>query len=204
MASRGLLIVLTGPSGTGKGSLREALIDRRAGLVYCVSATTRPPRPGEADGVDYFFLGRRDFQDGVAEGRFVEWAEVYGYLYGTPREPMDSLLDAGADVIVEKDVQGAAVLMERYPEAVYVFMAPPTLSDLRARVARRGADSPQAVGVRMAVAKNEMQQARRYDYLIINDSLPKAVAELEAIIVAEKRRTWRLTGLSEAFGSREG
>jgi len=204
MPARGLLIVLTGPSGTGKGSLREAVLRRRPDLVYCVSATTRPPRPGEVDGVHYFFLDPAEFRAGLEAGRFVEWAEVYGHLYGTPGEPMNSLLGAGKDVIVEKDVQGAAVLMGRYPEAVFVFTAPPTLAELRRRVTDRGTDFPEAVARRMALAAKEMQQARRYDYTIVNDSLSDAKNELEAIIVAEKCRTWRLYELAGAAGSGEG
>lgn len=210
MGARGLLLVLSGPSGAGKGTLRKALIRRQPGLVYGVSATTRPPRPGERAGVDYYFLTAEEFQRRLAAGDFVESAEVYGSFYGTPRQPMETLLAAGQDVIVEKDVQGARALRQKYPEGVYVFIMPPSYRELCHRITERGTDSPEMVRQRLGEARKELQWASSYDYVVVNDCLDEAVARLEAIMMAEKCRPVRLgfprdlTGQAQVTGFGEG
>lgn len=191
MADRGLLIVLSGPSGAGKGTVRSVLQKLRPEIGYGVSVTTRPKRAGEADGVSYHFVAREEFERRIANQEFVEWAEVYGHLYGTPRQPMEDWLAAGHDAIVEKDIQGAMALREHYPDAVYVFILPPSLDELHKRIARRGTESPEARQERLANAGEELGYVDRYDYAIVNDDLDEAARRLEAIIVAEKCRVQR-------------
>lgn len=187
----GLFVVLSGPSGAGKGAVRARLLERYPNIRYGVSATTRPKRPGEEEGVSYFFLTPEEFQRDVAAGRFVEWAEVYGNFYGTPREPMESWLAEGIDVIVEKDIQGALALKKVYPDAVYVFILPPSFEELRERISRRGTETPEALARRLASAGEELSYVDRYDYAIINDDLDQAVDRLAAILIAEKCRVRR-------------
>lgn len=209
---KGLLIVLSGPAGVGKGAVRARLKERRPDILYGVSATTRPRRPGETDGVSYFFLDASEFQRRVAAGEFVEWAEVHGNLYGTPRRPMEDWLAAGKDVIVEKDIQGAATLRKRYPDAVYVFLLPPTFEALRERMERRGSDPPAAVARRLEAALAELEQVVNYDYAIVNDDLDETVRRLEAVILAEKCRVarqpaltrWAARGCAAALSARKG
>lgn len=191
MADRGLLIVLSGPSGAGKGAVRSLLQQSRSEIGYGVSVTTRPKRAGEADGVSYHFVTREEFERRVANQEFVEWAEVYGHLYGTPRQPIEDWLAAGQDAIVEKDIQGALALKEHYPDAVYVFILPPSLDELRRRIACRGTESPEARQQRLESASEELGYVDRYDYAIVNDDLDEAARRLEAIIVAEKCRVQR-------------
>lgn len=186
MIRKGLLLVLSGPSGVGKGTLRKIILDEFKDMTYCVSATTRPKRPGEREGIDYIFLTPEEFQRKIGDGEFVEWANVYGNYYGTPREPMISLLRSGIDVIVEKDVQGANALMKLFPEGVYVFVAPPNLEELRSRITGRGTDQPGDIETRLDTARHELRQMARYDYLVVNDDLDEAARKLEAIIVAER------------------
>ena len=142
----GLMIVLSAPSGAGKGAIRQRLQERMPGLLYAVSVTTRPKRPGEVDGVNYHFVTPEEFQARVAAGEFVEWARVYGNYYGTPREPMETWLREGRDVICEKDVQGALSLMDIYPDAVYIFTMPPSLEELRRRIGAPGRPKPGGSG----------------------------------------------------------
>ena len=193
----GLMIVLSAPSGAGKGAIRQRLQERMPGLLYAVSVTTRPKRPGEVDGVNYHFVTPEEFQARVAAGEFVEWARVYGNYYGTPREPMETWLREGRDVICEKDVQGALSLMDIYPEAVYIFAMPPSLAELKRRLERRGTESPEARRQRLASADYEMACVDRYDYVVVNDDLERAVEDIMAIIRAEKLRTRRRRHLVE-------
>lgn len=182
---KGFLLVLSGPSGVGKGTLRKMMLERFGDMTYCVSATTRPRRAGERDGIDYIFLTAAEFEKKVGENYFVEHARVYGNYYGTPREPMTSLLKAGRPVIVEKDVQGANTLMKLFPEGVYVFIAPPDIDALRTRIEGRGADPRGDVQTRLNTARWELRQIPRFDYVVVNDELDDAARKLEAIIVAE-------------------
>jgi len=190
-AKIGLLVVISGPSGAGKGSVRKALKSYKPDVVYGVSCTTRDPRPGEVCGKHYHFVSHAEFQRLRESGELVEWAEVYGNHYGTPREPMESQLRAGTDVIVEKDPQGAMALRERYPEAVYVFVLPPSMQELRNRIRNRGTESESALANRLHSAGHELGYVRRYDYLIVNDEVEEAGRLLAAIIDAEKCRVSR-------------
>jgi len=187
----GLMIVLSAPSGAGKGAIRRRLQERLPHLRYAVSVTTRPMRPGEIDGINYHFVTPEEFHARVEAGYFVEWAKVYGNYYGTPREPMETWLREGHDVICEKDVQGALKLMDIYPEAVYIFTMPPSLEELRRRIERRGTESPEARAQRLASADCEMACVDRYDYVVVNDDLERAVDDIIAIIRAEKLRSCR-------------
>lgn len=189
--AKGLLLVLSGPSGVGKGTVRSRLIERCPGLRYGVSVTTRPWREGEIEGVSYFFLPRDEFRRRAGRGEFVEWAEVHGNLYGTPRRPMEDWLAEGDDVIVEKDIQGAFALKRAYPDAIYVFLLPPSMGALRERMARRGTEPPDVAARRLAAATFELQQVCTYDYAVMNDQLDEAARKLEAILTAEKCRVSR-------------
>ncbi|SMB94579.1 guanylate kinase [Thermanaeromonas toyohensis ToBE] len=189
---QGLLLVISGPSGAGKGTICRALREKMPEVGYSISATTRPPRPGEKDGESYFFLDRERFLQMLKEGAFLEWAEVYGELYGTPRKPVEEALARGQDIILEIDTQGAAQVKRYYPEGVFIFIVPPSYSELEKRIKGRGTESPAAIKDRLAWVKKEMAQLDLYDYVVINDQVEEAVAKIQAIIIAEKCRTKRL------------
>ncbi len=193
MCGEGLFFLLSGPSGVGKGTIRERLLRVVDGLHFCVSATTRKPRDGEVDGEDYHFLSEREFVRRVQRGDFAEYAQVYGNYYGTPREPMESLLKKGQDVIVEKDVQGALTLREEYPDGVFCFILPPSFEELERRIKARGTEADESRLRRLAKAKREISHLPYYDYFVINDDLAESVRRLRAIMAAEKSRVTRLT-----------
>jgi len=188
----GLLVVLSGPSGVGKGRVREELAARMPDLVYAVSATTRPPRPGEVDGVHYYFLSEEEFQRRLRDGEFVEWARVYGHLYGTPGEPVRRLLGEGRTVIMEKDVQGARTLRRVFPEAVFVFLLPPSVEELWRRQEGRATETEESLAVRRRAVAVELAEVKWYDYAVVNDDLEQAVSTVRAIITAERCRVRRV------------
>ncbi|MBE3556699.1 MAG: guanylate kinase [Firmicutes bacterium] len=192
MTDAGLLFVLSGPSGVGKGTVGRALRKRLPQLAYSVSVTTRPPRPGERDGVDYFFVAPPRFQEMIAQGEVLEWAEVYGHWYGTPRAFVEKLLRSHIDILLEIDTQGAMQVKERYPDAVTLFLLPPSLKELRKRIERRGTETREAAAERFRSAQVELTLAPRYDYAIVNDRLDEAVRRCEAVVVAEHCRSRRL------------
>jgi guanylate kinase len=179
------VFVITGPSGVGKGTLIRSLFDRIAALGLSVSATTRPPRPGEEDGVHYHFLSRDQFDERVAAGDFVEWAEYSGNRYGTLRSELDQRVDEGAPVVLEIEVQGARQVREKMPEAVQVFIAPPSRETLRARLVGRGTDSPEAVERRLETADAELAAQPEFEHVVVNDRLEDAVDELVSIVESE-------------------
>ncbi len=193
-SSRGLLVVVSGPSGVGKGTVRRHLQELLPELTYGVSVTTRPPRPGERNGVTYHFVSVEEFGKMRDAGELVEWAEVYGNYYGTPRHPMEELLAQGRDVIIEKDVQGAKTLMGIYPDAVYVFILPPSLEELKRRIHDRGTDPDDSIALRLRKAEEEMAEVVRYHYVIVNDDARKAASLLRSIIEAERCKVSRLFG----------
>ena len=170
--------MISGPSGAGKGTLVTRVRERRSNLGLTVSATTRAPRKGEVDGVNYFFLTREEFDRRVANGEFVEWAEVHGNCYGTLVSEVQSKLASGASLILEIDVQGALQVKERFPEAVLIFIKPPSLEVLRERLVGRGTETPETIELRMANAADELALADRYDDVVVNDDLDRATAEL--------------------------
>jgi guanylate kinase len=179
------VFVITGPSGVGKGTLIRSLFDRIAALGLSVSATTRTPRPGEEDGVHYHFLSRDQFDERVAAGEFVEWAEYSGNRYGTLRSELDQRVDEGSPVVLEIEVQGARQVREKMPEAVQVFIAPPSRETLRARLVGRGTDSPEAVERRLETADAELAAQPEFKHVVVNDRLEDAVDELVAIVESE-------------------
>jgi guanylate kinase len=179
------VFVITGPSGVGKGTLIRSLFDRIAALGLSISATTRTPRPGEADGVHYHFLSRDQFDERVAAGDFVEWAEYSGNRYGTLRSELDQRVDEGSPVVLEIEVQGARQVREKMPEAVQVFIAPPSRETLRARLVGRGTDSPEAVERRLETADAELAAQPEFKHVVVNDRLEDAVDELVAIVESE-------------------
>lgn len=188
---RGFLVVLSGPSGVGKNTLLNAVLPKVEGLRYSVSATTRPPRPGEVNGRDYFFLTDEEFDQMVERGELLEWAEFVGRRYGTPRRYIEECLEQGQTVILDIDIQGAAQIRARMPEAVLVFLLPPSLEELRRRIYGRATDSEQAILERLSWAQHELAAVTDYDYVIVNDDLERASDQLRAIIIAERCRVSR-------------
>ncbi|MCL5734580.1 MAG: guanylate kinase [Actinobacteria bacterium] len=186
------VIVISGPSGSGKGTLIERLIASVPGLALSVSATTRPRRGGEEDGREYFFLSENEFRDWIAQDRFLEWAEYNGHLYGTPRAAVDRQLAAGLDVLLEIELEGAWQVHERRPEALMIFIEPPSFEELERRLRGRGTDSGEACDERLAKGREEMAAVeaemapggrRRFHYVIVNDSVKRAADELACIIL---------------------
>lgn len=180
--NRGRLFVLSGPSGAGKGTLREAVFPRLKGLSYSISCTTRPPRNGEKDGVHYRFVTEEAFLCLLNEGRFLEHAKVHGNYYGTLKEDVERALSAGEDILLEIDVQGAEQVRAGMPEAVLIFVSPPTLEELERRLAGRGTEGREGLKLRLENAVLEMSKSGQYDHVIINDDLTRASNELESII----------------------
>ncbi len=181
---KGRLFVFSGPSGAGKGTLVKALLTRRPDIVLSVSATTRPARPGERNGVDYQFIPTRTFLEMRDRGEFLEWAEVYGNHYGTPRGPVETGMASGRDVLCEIDIQGAMAIKRALPQAVLVFIEPPSLDELFMRLRGRGTEDPETLSRRLKAAYEEVKRKGSYDHIVVNDDLDAAVGELERIIEA--------------------
>jgi guanylate kinase len=182
----GVLLVLSGPSGVGKGTVGRALLDREPDLEWSVSANSRPPRPGEVDGVDYHFVSREDFERLRDDGGFLEWFEVYGQLKGTPRAPVEAALAAGRDVLLEIDVQGALAVREQFPDALLVFLRAPDAAAQEARLRGRDTDDPEQLARRLATAREEEALAARFDAVVVNDDVGRAVGEVAAILAARR------------------
>ena len=189
---RGFPLVLSGPSGVGKTSVVGHLLSRGGDIVFSVSATTRPRREGESDGREYLFYDEERFRRGVESGEFVEHASVHGRWYGTPRAPLEAALARGQIVILDVDVQGGRSLRHACPDGVFVFVYPPSLEVLEARLRGRATDAPQVIAERLANAPGEMARYVEYDYVIVNDDLERARAQMDAILVAERARMSRL------------
>ncbi len=187
----GILFILSGPSGVGKGTILERVMDADRTIKFSVSATTRHPRAGEIDGTHYFFMDRDVFQSMIDRSEFLEWAPVHDEFYGTPRREVYKSLQAGHDVILDIDVQGAMQLRDREEDGVYIFIAPPHVRELKKRLLGRGTESEEKIARRMEVAEKELESIGRYDYLVINDNLDEACSELKAILLAERCRASR-------------
>jgi len=190
-SSRGTLFVVSSPSGGGKGTIIRHVLDVVDNLSYSVSYTTRAPRQGEVDGREYFFISRDAFDEMVAAGEFLEWACVHGNFYGTSKKQILEQTAAGADIILEVDVQGAASVRQLLMDSVSIFILPPSYEVLRQRLIRRGTDPPQELEVRLRNAPEELKQYSAFDYVIINDEIDRAAAQLASILYAERARCMR-------------
>lgn len=182
----GRLYVLSAPSGAGKSSLVKALLEKRDDIVVTTSHTTRAPRGQECDGREYFFVSSQVFDQLVAEDAFLEWAQVHSHRYGTSRAEVQKLLSQGLDVILEIDYQGAFQVQRRFPDAVLIFILPPSLEELRRRIEKRGEDAPDGIDLRMRNALEEMHQCRKYNFVIINAVFEQALHDLESAIRANQ------------------
>lgn len=189
---RGLLFVVSAPSGTGKTTLCKELIGQVSGLHHSVSYTTRQPRPGEVHGREYVFIDEPSFQQMVDRNEFAEWARVYGNFYGTPRAGLIGMLNHGTDVLLEIDAQGAMQIKKRFDDAVYIYIMPPSIHALRNRLLNRAGDSPEEIERRLQKAREELWHYREYYYIVKNDDMRLALKQLEAIVVAERIKTKRL------------
>ena len=189
---RGFLVVVSGPSGVGKTSFCTHLLQTRSDCIRSVSATTRGIRPGEVDGQDYFFLAPDAFAARADAGEFLEFADVHGHRYGTPRRFVDDQVAAGRVVLLNIDVQGGLLVKERYPTGVFIFVWPPSLDALRARLEARAQDGSDEIARRMANAPGELAHYTQYDYLVVNEDLPAGLARVSAIVEAERARVSRL------------
>jgi guanylate kinase len=195
---RGLMFVLSSPSGAGKTTLSRMLIDRMPGLKMSVSATTRPMRPGEVEGRDYFFVGKAKFEEMAKQGDLLEWATVFDNRYGTPRQPVDAALSAGQDVLFDIDWQGTPQLREKArADVVSVFILPPSAADLEKRLHTRAQDSEEVIRGRMNRATHELSHWAEYDYIVVNQNVDDAFAEVQSILKAERLKRERRTGLTE-------
>ena len=181
---KGILFVISGPAGTGKGTVIKHLLDTGE-FFYSVSATTRSPRPGETDGVNYYFISREEFLRKIERGDMLEHAEYVGNFYGTPKKFVDEAMEQGKDVVLDIEVQGALQVVHKRPDVVRIFIAPPSWQALEERLTSRGTDSPEKVQKRLVRAKVELQTANTYDYFVINDTVERAVREINAIMLAE-------------------
>ena len=189
---RGLLIVLSGPSGVGKGTVRKALFEMpEQDFVYSVSMTTRSPRPGEVDGVDYYFVSREEFERQIAAGNLLEYAEFVGNYYGTPKDKVEEQLNQGKEVILEIEVNGAFQVREKCKDAVFIFLVPPTRRALYDRLKSRGTECEERILARINKANKEFKLAHQYDYIVVNDEIYNAADRIMAIIRAEHAKTFR-------------
>lgn len=186
--NKGLLLVISGPSGVGKGTICRALKAMDPSIHLSISMTTRPPREGEREGKEYFFLSEKRFLELVEKDELLEWARVYTYFYGTPLNPVVAARGAGKDVVLEIDVQGGFKVREKCPDSVLIFICPPSLGELRSRLQKRGTEDAVAVETRLRWAQDELSCYSRYDYVVVNDKVEEAVAKINAIRTAEKCR----------------
>jgi guanylate kinase len=193
----GNIIVISAPSGTGKSTVVKRVVASVAGLSFAVSHTTRSPRSGEQNGREYFFVGATRFKRMVAAEDFVEWANVYGNLYGTTWNQLRQALKGGQDVVLDIDVQGHSQVRRRLPQALSIFLLPPSFLELARRLRRRHSDSAEVIESRLAVARKELSHWSEYDYLIVNDRIPAAVQAVKTIVLAARFRRQNQEGLSE-------
>lgn len=191
MIDKGMIITVSGPSGSGKGTVLGELIKRRGDVKISVSMTTRQKRNGEIDGVNYYFVNKEYFKKKINAGSMLEYAEYAGNYYGTPKEPVDEMLKAGKAVILEIDVQGADKIKEIYPNVIRIFIMPPSVSVLERRLRGRNTEDEETINHRLVIAKGEMRMASEYDFIVVNDELESAVKDIETIIDAERLKASR-------------
>ncbi len=191
--TRGLLIVISGPSGVGKGTVRKALFARPDhNLVYSISMTTRSPRIGETNGIEYHFVSKEEFEKQIEQGNLLEYAEFCDNYYGTPLDKVNEQLESGQEVVLEIEVQGAMQVKEKMPDGVYIFIAPPSLKALEERLQHRGTENQEIIKKRLEKARNEIKIAEEYGYIVVNDTVDNAADRIMAIIRAEHARTDRV------------
>ncbi|MCT8976885.1 guanylate kinase [Clostridium sp. CX1] len=201
MQKKGLLIVISGPSGAGKGTICKALLEQND-FWLSVSSTTRQPRKGEIEGTNYYFLSREQFEDRIAKEDFLEYAEVYGNYYGTPKSKALEAIEKGQDVVLEIDIQGALKVKDTYPEGVFIFILPPSMEELKKRIINRGSETPESLMTRFKSAYKEINYISKYNYAVVNDTVEEAVQKIESIIVAERCRVDRVK--EKILDSKEG
>ena len=188
---KGLLLVVSGPSGAGKGTICKALLNKNDQIKLSVSATTRKPRTGEVDGVNYFFIEKEKFTQMIEEGEFLEYAQIYDNFYGTPKAAIMECLEKGQDVILEIEMQGASQIKEVCPDGVFIFVLPPSLEELKNRIVGRGTETAEEIEKRFSCAFDEINKIVDYDYFIVNDDVEKSVKQVEGIILSEKNKVTR-------------
>ena len=189
---KGILFILSGPSGVGKGTVRQRLFEQETHLKYSVSATTRKKRPGEKEGVDYFYKSKEEFQKMIKQDELLEYAKYVNNYYGTPKQYVEQQLEEGKDVFLEIEVQGAMQVKENFPEGVFIFLFPPSLDELKNRIVSRGTESKELVINRLKEAKKEIDMMSEYDYVVVNDDVDKAVEKVKAIIIGEHCKRERI------------
>ena len=193
MTKRGMLIVLSGPSGVGKGTVRKAIFDQPGNdFQYSISMTTRKPRPGEVNGKDYFFVSKEEFEQKIQAGEMLEYAKYVDNYYGTPLKWINDTLDAGKDVFLEIEVNGAMQVRSKGPNGVFIFLTPPDLMELKQRLIHRGTDSMEVINKRIKKAFSEIEMMQNYDYAVVNDEVPNAVEKVKEIIRSERLRVRRV------------
>lgn len=182
---KGILFILSGPSGVGKGTVRKALFEKDTNLQYSISMTTREKRPGEQEAVDYFYRSKQEFEEMIKDNQLLEHAKYVDNYYGTPRQYVEKTLDEGRDVFLEIEVQGALQVRENFPEGVFIFLSPPSLEELKNRIISRGTETEKSVVNRLRAAKDEIELMDAYDYVVVNDYVDSAVDKIQAIVIGE-------------------
>lgn len=189
---KGILFILSGPSGVGKGTVRQHLFEQKTDLQYSISMTTRDKREGEIDGVDYFYKSREAFESLIEQDQLLEYAKYVNNYYGTPRQYVEETLASGKDVFLEIEVQGAMQVKKRFPQGVFIFLFPPSLEELKNRIVNRGTESEELVLNRLKEARNEIEMMHAYDYVVVNDKIQHAVDKIQSIITSEHCRRERI------------
>lgn len=189
---KGILFILSGPSGVGKGTVRKRLFEKATDLQYSISMTTREKRPGEVDGVDYFYKTTQEFEELIEQNELLEYAKYVNNYYGTPRKYVEETIEKGLDVFLEIEVQGAMQVKKNFPKGVFIFLFPPSLEELKDRIVNRGTETEELVLNRLKEARNEIEMMDYYDYVVVNDDVDHAVERIEAIIMSEHLKRERV------------